>query len=104
MYVRAGPCVCEHCMEEEWDQCEIGGWDLKVIVPLGYRIPKEADLNQQLNESEEVEEENSWEILSIQRQRVVKGTGDAAIRKDNKCSICSYYCQVYKYTISIATL
>jgi len=73
LYVRAKPCVCEECMDENWDDCEIGGWKLKKMKQKGMRNPNEKHLMQQLSEDIFVIPETQWEVLSIQQQRVKRG-------------------------------
>lgn len=73
MYVRAVPCVCEHCLEEDWDACEIGGWKLKKMNKKGMRNPNAKHIEQQLSEHAFTMDDNQWEVESIQNQRVKGG-------------------------------
>lgn len=72
--MRAKPCVCEHCLVENWDQCEIGGWKLKQMAVKGMRNPNEKHLQQQLSEESLTVAAGEWEVVSIHRQRIKAGT------------------------------
>jgi hypothetical protein len=73
MYVRAKPCVCEHCLEENWDLCTIGGWKLKKMNKKGLRNPNAKHIQQQLSEEAMTTADGEWEVASIQQQRVRAG-------------------------------
>jgi hypothetical protein len=71
--VREKPCVCEHCMVEDYNECETGGWIVRSMSAKGVRNPNEKHLIQQLSEDVFTIPEGEWEILSIQQQRVKHG-------------------------------
>ena len=73
MYVRAAPCVCDHCLDENWEMCAVGGWERKKMSPKEMRNPYAKHIEQQLSAESFVLPQGQFEILSIQQQRVKGG-------------------------------
>ena len=72
VYARPMPCVCEECLHENWEECEIGGWEIKKITPKGVRNANEKHLQQQLTTAV-APQVDEWEVESIKSQRIYKG-------------------------------
>jgi hypothetical protein len=60
-------------MEEDWDACKVGGWQLKKMQTKEKRNPNENHLKQQLSADIMVTPASQWEVLSIQQQRTKLG-------------------------------
>lgn len=73
MYVRTAPCLCEHCLAEDWDQCTNTNWERKILKEKGFRNPNMNHLKQQLSARSLTIEEGAWEIVAILQQRIAKG-------------------------------
>ena len=73
IYVRASPCVCKHCLDENWGECEVGGWVLSRMKTKGMRNPNAKHILQQLHEENLALPEEEYEMLSIQDQKVKAG-------------------------------
>jgi len=72
VYVRAAPCVCDHCFDKNWDMCAVGGWEHKKMSLKKMRNLNAKHIEQQLSAKSFVLLQEQFEILSIQQQRVKK--------------------------------
>ena len=58
LYVREAPCVCDNCLDEQWDECTVGGWIMKKMKVTGMQNPNAKHIEQQLKQLHGVHQVN----------------------------------------------
>jgi len=73
IFYRSKPCLCESCLNQDWEKCEFDTWHKHTFSIVGSRNPSQKDLNKQKNQHNLKLDEGEYIVKSIESQRVVRG-------------------------------